>query len=174
MNKQFKLLSLIVIAVGLTFSACKKDENAPALVLSSLKSGSTDLNGATSATGVSTTENIVAVFSTNVDATTANSTNIVLMNGSTVVATTITVSAATVTIDPTNDFVTGGLFTLSINGVKSDQGQALGALSVTFTTQGIGLETPPQKDAQTIYLQFDNSIVDLKGNATVASQQVSL
>ncbi|HYV92030.1 MAG TPA: Ig-like domain-containing protein [Chitinophagales bacterium] len=173
MNKQIKLLSLLVIAIGLTFSACKKDENAPAITLTSLKSGATDLNGATSATDVSTTENIVAVFSTTVDATTANGTNIKLMNGSTAVAITLTVTGSTVTIDPTDNLLTGGLYTLSISGVKSDQGQALATVSVTFTTQGVGLETPPQKASQVMYLQFDNSIVDLTGNATVGFEQVT-
>lgn len=171
MNKQFKLLSLLLIAAGLTFTSCKKDDPA-ALILSSLKSGSTDLNGATAATDVSTTQNIVAVFSTNVATASVNSTNIKLSNGGTDVPTTLTVSGAIVTIDPTDDLVTGGLFTLSISGVKSDEGQALGALTVTFTTEGIGLETPPQKDAQVLYLQFDNSIQDLTGNATVNFEQV--
>src|SRR6476646_847363 len=124
MKNSIKVVMLILVAAGITFTSCKKDE-APAITLTSLKSGSTDLFGATSATGVSTSENIVAVFSTTVDATTANSTTITLMRGTTAVATTITVSGSTVTIDPTDDLLTGDSYTLTINGVKSDQGQLL-------------------------------------------------
>lgn len=171
--KTIKILVLLLVTGSITFTSCKKDEEVVPITLSSLKSGSTDLYGATTATDVSTTENIVAVFSTAVDASTANSTNITLMRGTTSETLNITVSGSTVTIDPASDLITGTSYSLGISGLKSDKGESLSAVAVGFTTIGVGLDTPPQKDAQQLYLQMNGSILDLTAHATVASEQVA-
>lgn len=173
MKTTLKALILLLITGSMIFTACKKDETNPVITLSSLKSGSTDLYGATTATGVSVTESIIAVFSTSVDASTANTTNITLVRGTVSETLTITTSGSTVTIDPTSDLITGTSYTLKISGLKSDKGESLSAVTVSFTTAGVGLDTPPQKEAQVMYLQLNGTVADLTANATVASEQVA-
>ncbi|MEO8149005.1 MAG: Ig-like domain-containing protein [Bacteroidia bacterium] len=164
-----KTASLCLLAAGLTFVGCKKDSN-PAITISSLTAGSTDLNGATSATGVALNSTFVATFSTTVDPATANTTNITLSSGSTStnVGLNITTSGSTVTIDPAADLNGGGNYTLTFTGIKSDKGEVMATKSVTFKTEGIGLGTAPQAASQVMYLQLNGGISDLTGNATVA------
>ncbi len=172
MKASIKILTLLIIAGGLTFTSCKKNDTAPAISLASITSGITDLNGAVPATGVTISDNIIVVLSTNVDAATATTANITLMRGSVSVPIAITVSGSTITIDPTDNLLTGTTYTLSLNNLKSDQAQSLAAISVSFTTAGVGLDTPPQKDSQVMYLQLNGDVTDITGNATASFQQV--
>lgn len=175
MKHTIKIFSLIILIGLITFTSCKDDEPSPAaLNLSSLMSGTVDLDGALPATDVSVSEDIVAEFSTNVDEATAIAANITLKRGTETIATTITVDGNTVTIDPDVDLFTGTEYDLSISSeVTSDKGVAFGASAVSFTTEGIGLGTAPQSASQVLYLQFNGSIEDVTGNATKASEQVA-
>ncbi|MCY7408960.1 MAG: Ig-like domain-containing protein [Chitinophagales bacterium] len=129
------LMAFVLITA--LFESCKKDD--PALTLSALTAGGIDLNGASSATGVASDAKIVATFSTNVDAATANTSNITVTRDydSSPLAITISTSGSTVTISHADNFDDGALYKISISsGLKSDQGVAFNALDRTFTTGG--------------------------------------
>lgn len=155
-------------------TACKKDsDNGPSTItVSSIKSGTTDLNGATAATNVSTSANIVITFSSDVDAATATSSNITLKttDGTSTAATAVSTSGAIVTIDPSSDLLTGANYTLAIGtGVKGAKGASFAGQSVTFTTAGPKTVTPPQVANQVLYLNFNgNTNATTGGNPTAA------
>jgi hypothetical protein len=172
-----KLITMLAVfgMVGLVLYACKDDAPTP-LNIATLKAGDLDLNGATSATTVAPDAVITAVFSTDVDASTATSTNIIMTRtfDNSAVATTIAVNGNTVTITPTARLFDGDQYKVELTtGLKSSKGQALTDLNITFGTKGIGLGTAPQSAKQMLYVQFSNDIVDLTGKATKASAQVT-
>ena len=134
------------------------------MLIESIMSGTTDLYGATAATGVSVTENIVVEFSTTVDAATLSA--ITLTQGNNDIAISVSASGSTVTIDPVDVLFRGTNFDLEIAGVKSDLGEAASTVTTSFTTEGIGLDTPPQSDFQVMYLPLDGSVSDITGNAS--------
>lgn len=150
--------SMVALAlVAMLAQSCKKDEPV-ALTLSALSADGIDLNGASSATGVAADANIMATFTTDVDAATANSTNITLTRDydGAMVSITITTSGSTVTIDPDDDLASGALYALSINGLKSTAGEVLTAnISRTFTTAGTFAPA-----GAVAYWNFENSSVN--------------
>lgn len=169
-----KFKSLIWLMAGvLVFSACKKDSTPdPTVGVSSIKTtDGTDLYGATSATSVGTDQNILIGFSAAVDPNTLGS--VKLKNGENTVASSVTASGSTVTIDPTDALFGGTIYTVEVNGVKSTDGASAGNVSTTFTTSGIGLGTAPQAGNQRMYLQLNGNVVDVTGNATAGFTQLS-
>jgi hypothetical protein len=175
--KKVKWISVLtVLALVASFNACKEDEPAPELTLTTMTAGSADLNGATSATNVETTSPIVATFSTSVDAATATDANIMLTRtyDESDVATTITVDDNVVTITPDAPLFDGDQYMIAFtSGLKSTQGKTITAMDRTFGTEGIGIGTAPESSSQTLYVQFTNDVADLTGNATVASEQIA-
>lgn len=166
-NMKWIMSSMVAIALfAILVQSCKKDEPV-ALTLSSLTAGGVDLNGASSATGVATDAAIAAVFSTDVDAATANSTNITLTRDydAASVDLTISTSGSTVTITPNDELATGALYELSIGGLKSTEGEMLAAtITRTFTTAGTFAPA-----GAVAYWDFENSSVnDLTGAYTAA------
>ncbi|MBL7829288.1 MAG: Ig-like domain-containing protein [Saprospiraceae bacterium] len=131
-----KSLAIVGIAV-LAFQACKKEKTYE---LQTLVAAGVDLNGASSATGVAATADIVATFSEPINASTANSTNITLVRDydNAAIPTTISVSGNVVTINPNEDLGSGTLYELSFGGaVAYADGKAnVAAFSRTFTTAG--------------------------------------
>lgn len=92
MMKITKLSLVLLFAVSLaTFTGCKDDEEPAAIEILSISATGTDittgnqitvdLNGATSATDVPPDATITAVFTREIDATTASSANISLNDG---------------------------------------------------------------------------------------------
>lgn len=137
------LFSLMLFGMLATVStvmvSCDDEDEPPALTLSSLMAGDTDLNGATSATDIPTDAEITAVFSTDVDESTANATNITLTRDydDASIPVTVTTSGNTVTITPNETMGTGSLYILSISGLKSTGGKELGTtIERNFTTEG--------------------------------------
>lgn len=128
---------LLASAVLLVPTACEDDE-APALTLVSITANGIDLNGSTSATGVSTSATIVAEFSTEVDETTVDAISLIRDFDDAAYDVDVTVDGKTVTIEPTTDFSTGTLFNLSFGtGLKSTQGKVLiASIDRTFNTEG--------------------------------------
>ncbi len=176
MRNVFKIAAFSLLIMGLFLAGCKKDKTTviPEINLSKLMAGSIDLNGATQATNVAVNVPLVATFSTTVDATSANTTNIKLMMGTTDVSFTIAVSDSVVTITPDADLITGTKYTVTISGIMSDKGKLLASnVSVGFLTMGIGLDTPPQASSQVMYLQLNGTVTDLTGNATDQFNQVA-
>ena len=131
----FQSITLILFSF-LAFQACKDDK---VYELDALVSNAIDLNGAQSATGVDTKADIVATFSQDIDAATANNTNITLTrdydNANLPLA--VTVSGNKVTINPDDDLGSGTLYKLSFKtGLKYSDGTAVTPLDRTFTTAG--------------------------------------
>lgn len=157
----------------LVFSACKDDEETvePTLAVSSITTtDGTDLYGSTSATTVGTDQNIIIGFSSTVNA--SSLTNVKLKNGENTVASSVTASGSSVTIDPTEPLFGGTIYTVQINGVSSTDGATSGNVSASFTTAGIGLGSVPQAANQRMYLQLNNNVVDVTGNATTGFTQL--
>lgn len=132
----FKSFVLAVLAFAV-FQGCKDEKTV--YDLDTLTAGTVDLNGATSATNVNPTSDIVATFTEAIDAATATSTNITLVrdyDGASLPLT-ITASGRTITINPNDDLGTGTLYKLSLSaGVKYADGTAVTAFERTFTTAG--------------------------------------
>lgn len=175
MKVSIKGLAMLAMAGVMSLAACKKDDDdkggGGSASISSIMADNVDLYGATAATDVASDAQIVVTFGTDVDAASAE--GIKLMRGTTEVATTITTSGKMVTIVPDGGMATGTAYTLDVSGVKSTGGSAISTVSVTFTTAGVGLDTAPQRGAQTLYLQFDGDVEDLAGTATAAFEQNS-
>lgn len=141
MKKSMKLFAMLFAVLTMVFAlnSCEKDEEPSDLKLVSLVAGTVDLNAATSASGVPVSPSIVATFNTNVDAATATSSNITLVQeyDDTPFTLDITVSGKTVTITPSETLGTGALYELGLaGGLLSDAGKSLTALTRTFTTEG--------------------------------------
>jgi hypothetical protein len=142
MKKQifFFCALFLVAAAAVTMNSCSEDASPTALTLSTLVAGDIDMNGATAPSNVATEPTIVATFSTDVDAATATASNITLKRDydDATIATTITVSGASVTVVPTEALASGALHELTFStGLKSTDDQMLSAAVVrTFSTDG--------------------------------------
>jgi len=162
MKNRTKILAILLVIVGLvTIESCKEDAPTPLTVLSAT-AGDADLNGATSPTNVAANATLTVTFTTNVDATTATSSNITLERDydKASIPTTITVSGATVTIDPVADLNAGSLFTLKLSSnLKSDKGVALTEVIRTFTTAGLFAPSD-----QIAYWPFESNTNDALGS----------
>lgn len=128
-------VSLALVLMTAVFVGCKKDPDQ--LTLTALTANGVDLNSASSATGVAADANIIATFSSALDASTVNTTNIVLSLDGVSLPITLTTSGSTVTIDPTDNFGSGTLYKISFgSGLKSSDGGSFTAVERTFTTAG--------------------------------------
>jgi hypothetical protein len=152
------LTAIAVLATVLV--SCSEDDPVP-ITLTSLTAGSIDLNGATSATEVPVDAVITAVFTTDVDASTATSSTIKLTRDydDADVAATITVSGKNVTITPQDDLTGGALFELAfLAGIKSTEGETLTGFNRTFSTAGIFVPA-----GQIAYWNFEDNANDVVG-----------
>ena len=173
MKNSIKILLSLIVIWNLVFIGCKKSDSVPDLTLDSLKTGTIDLYGATSATGVPVGGDIVATCNTNVTAATATSSNISLKRGTVDVDITVTVSGKKITIHPASALLTGTKYTLVLKNLSSDSNKTLSDVTSIFTTTGVGLDTPPQAASQVMYLQLNGNINDVTGNATKAFEQIT-
>ncbi|MCK9447930.1 MAG: LamG-like jellyroll fold domain-containing protein [Bacteroidales bacterium] len=138
-NKFILMLLAAVTASAILFQACKKEEEPKELTLSALVSGDIDLNSATSPTTVPVEPTIVATFSTNIDAQTANASSITLTQDydQTKIELDISVSEATITIKPKTTLGTGTLYKLSFSdAIQSTEQKTLSGFERSFTTIG--------------------------------------
>ncbi len=139
MKTKIAYLSTLMLAFVLLFgmNSCKKENTA--LTLQTMVAGDIDLNGAVAPNTVPVNPTIVATFSTDVDAATANNTSITMLRNydNTNIPLTITVAGNKVTIVPTEMLASGALFKMNFaTTIKSTDGEALPALDRTFTTIG--------------------------------------
>jgi hypothetical protein len=157
----FRILAAVAIIGGLLLvQSCGEDDPTP-IELATITAGSIDLNGATSPNNVPPDAVITVTFNTDVDATTANNTNIKLTRDydDADIPLTITSAGSTVTIDPNNLLNPGALFILSITeGLKSSQGTTLTALDRNFTTAGTFAP-----DGAIAYWTFEDNANDVIG-----------
>lgn len=173
-----KIFYRALLAIGLlattafVITSCDNNDAPPALTLTSLSSGSIDLNAATSAAGVPVDATIVAEFSTDVDKSTVDAITLTRQFDDADYPATITVDGRTVTIDPDNDFSTGTLFIVKFNtGLKSKGGKFLTeAIERNFTS--VGTFAVPGAVA---HWTFENSTEDIAGNFDpTAAQAVAI
>jgi len=127
-----------ILLFAVLIQSCS-DNPQPALSLTSLKSGNTDLLASTPATNVNVNNNIVAVFSEDIDNATATTSTITLKKGTMGVDIQVSVSGSTgaggtLNIDPVLDLDPNTEYTLTIGAVKSTTGKVHSTKTVTFTT----------------------------------------
>lgn len=171
MKKQILLFNAIIIAFALMLgtTSCKKDEN-PTFVLSSLNAGSINLNGATPPTDVPQNPTITAVFSVDVNASTANNTTITLIRDydAANIPLTVTTSGSTVTIVPNEDLGNGSLYSLTFtSGIMATDGQGLSPQQRAFTT--VGTFVPSGVFA---YWNFNGNANDVTGTYNPSSDGI--
>ncbi|MDQ3535406.1 MAG: Ig-like domain-containing protein, partial [Bacteroidota bacterium] len=157
-------MSLIFLGLIFAFLSCSKDDDAPpvALSLQGLTAGAIDLNAATSPSNVPADASFTATFSTDVDPATANSSNVTLTRDydDADIPVNVTTSGNTVTITPVETLGEGTLYELSLSSaIMSTGGQALPALSRTFTTEGTFVPA-----GQVAYWNFEDNADDQVGN----------
>jgi len=155
---------LFLFSAMISVVSCDKEEEI-AFALSSLKSGTIDLNGATAATGVPTDAVITATFSKNLDVT---GLTVTLKQGydNAMLDVEIDVVGSTVTLTP-DPMASGTSYTLSVSGVKSVDGETLPALERSFTTVGSFVPT-----GLFAYWPFDGNPNDAVGTFDPTSNQI--
>ncbi|MEQ9262895.1 MAG: Ig-like domain-containing protein [Owenweeksia sp.] len=167
MKVSIKSLAMFAMVGVMGVTACKKDDDGGSSSnpsVSSIMANDKDLYGSSSAVDVATDATIVIEFNENIDESTKDA--VKLIQGSSEVASTVTVSGATVTIVPNEKMFGGTSYSLEIDGLKASSGSSVGKVSVLFTTAGIGLDTAPKSSSQMVYLQLDGNYLDVAGNAT--------
>ncbi len=169
------LLGMFFITALVFFAACDEDDNGDVdpgpLNLTSVTAVGTDINSGepvtkTLASG-STTANvpidgvITIVFAKDVDAATANSTNITLTQGSTAVATTVVAAGSVVTLTPTADLAQDTDYTLTLtSAIAGDDGGLF-----TQTTRAFSTETEEELEEGLIaHWKFEDNADDLTGD----------
>jgi hypothetical protein len=166
-NSKLILGAMVMMTfVATVFTSCKDEEDL-SFILVSLFAGSSDLNGATSATGVDPAANIVATFSTDVDASSANSTNIMVHRDydGTMIDANISVSGKTVTIDPIDQLGDGTLYHIEMGpGLKGTNGTTFVMTERTFTTAGTFVPA-----GQIAYWPFENNTNDQQGGRSASA-----
>lgn len=162
---------LLIASVSLVISCGGDDESPVELTLVSLNAGDSDLNGATSPTGVSTGSVITGIFSTDLDAATAES-NVTLISDfdDTEVDLNVLANGRSLTITPVEELFGGSLYTLTIKGgLASTQGSTLGTdITRNFTT--VGTFTPQNVVA---HWTFEDNADDVEGDFD-ASEEISV
>lgn len=149
------LLSMLFLAM-IIFVGCSDDDPAPSFMLVSLTAGGIDLAGVTSAADVPEDADIVAEFSSDIDAGTASASTVVITNTTTneVQAYDITVSGATATISPTNGWDGGAQFSIDLKATLAGvNGVSFEGNILNFRTSGIFV---PNKSSQVLHLSFDD------------------
>lgn len=150
---------------------CKdEDKTEPTFTLSSLMADGIDLAGITAAADVPEEAVIEAVFSSEVDASTATSSNIIITetDGGAAASYTVSVSGTKVTITPSDKWAGGTQYTIQLSsGIAGSNGVAYTGNTLTFRTSGIFV---PKKENQVLFISFDNSTAeDEAGNHTVST-----
>jgi hypothetical protein len=123
-----------------------------------------DLNGASSANDVALNAVINITMNKEVDASTVNANNVSLASDNGDIATSVSSSGSTITVDPENFLTRGTQFTLNLAGLKAIDGGAFFATSRTFRTEGRAPVIVPNEGDQIAYWNFDNSADDIIGS----------
>lgn len=133
---------LSILAAGLVTTAvlvgCSGDEE-PAVALVSFTADGVDINGVSSATGISTGATLVATFNVDIDPSSASAIALTRSFDEAAIDADITINGKEVTIDPADDFSTGTLVVVFFdnNSFKSKAGSnAKFAFERSFTTEG--------------------------------------
>jgi Big-like domain-containing protein/concanavalin A-like lectin/glucanase superfamily protein len=173
--KNYKYLIMLFAITAIAITSCKKDDDgAEKLVISSIEAKGTsfedgsditlDLNGATTAIGVAVNSIITITFDKDVDASSVNSTNILLSSNAGDVDATYNTSGAVVTVTPSSELLRGTTFTFSFSGLKATDGATLTATTRAFITEGRAPVVVPNEDAMIAYWGFDGTTDDALGS----------
>ncbi len=164
------IFTVAIIATFALFTRCSDDDEPAAITLVSLSAGGVDLAGVASATNVPEDAAIEAVFSTNVDESTATSTNfkVTKTDDGSAVAYTVSVSGTTVTLTPENGWDGGTQFSIELtSAIAAASGSTFAGNNLSFRTSGIFV---PNKENQVLFLSFDEGASDDEsGDHTVST-----
>lgn len=160
-----------MLAVFTVFGqGCKDDKGPTDLNIESMTVAGVDLNGATAPTDVSVSPSIVITFNTDIDATTANASNITLVQDydQTNIELTISADGPVLTVAPASELGSGTLYTFTITaGLLNSDEQPLTQTVRTFTTAGTF--SPSGMIAN---WTFENTSDDIVGNYDPATTGV--
>ncbi len=183
-NFTFKTFMLATSAFAiLTLTSCKDDDPAAAINIVSINAVGTDLttgnevtidlNGTASATDVPINSVIAVTFDRDLDASTINSTTVVMSNGTTETASTTTVMGAVVTVTGASDLEKGTVFTLLLTSeIKASDGGSFVESTRTFKTAGKAPGVIPQSDKVVVHVSFDGAVTDAN-NHTILVDDVT-
>ncbi|MEX2462688.1 MAG: LamG-like jellyroll fold domain-containing protein [Balneolaceae bacterium] len=133
------ILSAITL-IAVLFQSCSTDSDEPLeFNIVSMTVGDHDLNAATAPNSVSVVAKIVITFNSNVNAASATSANISLIQefDDSEMTINISVSGATITIQPESNLGSGALYRLELkSGIRNADDQPLANTSRTFRTAG--------------------------------------
>jgi hypothetical protein len=139
-NKKIKMklktmFPVIAILIAITFSSCKDDDPINDFILSPIV---TSTNPLSNETDVARNISITAIFSTEMNASTINTTSFTLKQGSTIIPGEVVYSGVTATFTSLGTLAASTVYTATITtNAKSADGKALTSNHVwTFTTAG--------------------------------------
>lgn len=140
MKKKLFLWSaaILMTMTMVTFIGCKEDDKE--FNLSTLLVDAADMNGATAPVDVALNPTIYATFSSDVDAASATTSTIKLVNNAdgTGIAISVTVASKTITVVPEDGLGTGTQYNLQfLAGVKGTNGVELTPFTRSFVTEGV-------------------------------------
>lgn len=164
MRKQILTLNVLLLAMVMLIGgvSCKKSSTTTTTFsLTAMVCGTINMNGATSPTNIPTNPTIVATFSVAVNAASVlNAVTLIRGYDTAKISVTATVSGNTITVIPVAALGNGTLYSLNFaNTITSTDGQALGAITRSFTTVGTFIP-----DGMVAYYTFENSAADVMGN----------
>jgi hypothetical protein len=139
-TKRTTFMSLIVLTIfALTMQACDNDNGPTDLNINTMTISGADLNGATSPDDVPVDAEVVITFNSDIKASTATSSNILLVQdyNDEDVELNITVDGPMLTVSPAANLGNGALYRFEItSGLLNTDDQPLTSTSRTFTTTG--------------------------------------
>lgn len=170
--------SFLFLALAALIASCGSDPDP--LAVSSITAAGTsfedgsqitsDLNGSSSAEGVALNATITITMDRMPTTASVNATNVKITSADGTVDAAVSLSGSTITVDPTNDFDRGTLYTLTVNSLVAEDEGALGNLSRTFTTEGRAAVVVPNEDAQEAYWTFDGNTAEANNAYTTANE----
>jgi len=161
-------ISIVLLSASLFTFSCKKDDDATSKVtVTSIKADGKELAGATSADKVPITSSYVITFSKAINAVSAADFTLTPTGGA-AVPFTVSGSGMIVTMDPTQELLTGTNYALNIKAsIKATDGGGFSAQTFNFKTDGLANVVPPQASRQVAYFGFNNSANSSVGTWTV-------
>jgi hypothetical protein len=172
--RNFKQLLTIFLALtaGIFLQSCNDDEEVlqPFALESLTTDNDIDLNAATSPSNVPANASIVATYTRDVDAATANNSRITLVRDydEEEMDLDISVSGNVITITPAEPLGEGTMYELNISDeVAATDGSTTSAISRTFSTSGTFAPA-----GQVAYFPMDGSAEDAVNGFTPASEDV--
>lgn len=179
-SKIFGVMGLIALV---TFVSCGDEDPAALQIVSVTSTGTNlttgneetvDLNRATAAASVPPNGVITITFNKEVTASTVTASSVTLSDGTTNAELTFSVTGSVAVLTATEELQRGTLYTLAVtSAVGATDGGIFTTASRAFTTAGTRPPVVPQADKLIVYLPFNGSIVDVKGN-TVLNPNVGL